>query len=279
MVKILNLEQELEICRLYTKDKLSSNEIRKLFNISVGTVIKTLERYNIKRVKNSPKNIKKSSYRKYNLNEDYFTMIDSNDKAYFLGLIIADGTISYGRTSILSIGLQEEDSYILEKLKKNLDFEGSIRLIKKSKSCRKDLKSISICSKKLVESLIKHGIIPNKTHFTYFPDIPEEFYSHFIRGVFDGDGSIVLDPRGRQNLTFSIAGTEVLISKIQEILIENCDLNKTKLATSKQTKDTFRVMNYSGNFICKRIYEYLYKNAESFLTRKKEKFESRLNKL
>lgn len=66
---------------------------------------------------------------KYNINKDYFRIIDSNEKPYFLGLMYADGYVSE-RSIVLS--LQEGDKLILEKFKKSIEYNGPIRFSNKN---------------------------------------------------------------------------------------------------------------------------------------------------
>lgn len=202
---------------------------------------------------------------------DCFENIDTEAKAYWLGFILADGCI-YKNQLIISI--QEEDGYLLEDLSKLLGVESiKLRLIKKINERYKNQLSLNISNSKLIADLAKYGIISNKSHKSYFPDIPEELYSHFIRGVFDGDGSISR-PKKAAYHTFNICGNNLLIEKIQEILIKNCKLNKTKLSIPKKEHANIKVVIYSGNRQCLKIKEFIYKNATIYMKRKKDKFDS-----
>ena len=135
-------------------------------------------------------NRKKISH-KYNFNEDYFETIDTEDKAYFLGFIIADGCVS-DRTN--SIKITQKEIYILLEFKKYIEFEGNIFTRKDGKiSC------ITVTSNKTKIDLEKLGINPNKTMVVKYPEIPESLQNHCMRGVFDGDGCISLRTDIRDN--------------------------------------------------------------------------------
>lgn len=216
---------------------------------------------------------KKLIYRKlYYCNDNYFETIDTKDKAYFLGLIVADGN---NYNSYLKIALKYHDLHILETFKKYINYTGYIKntpeKIIYDKFLRKSQNFISIRSNKLCEDLSKLGVAPNKTHKTYFPEIPEEFWSHFIRGVFDGDGCLSnYKEKNYIKYNFSIVGNKKLINRIQDILVEKCKLNKTKLITQKNSVSVC----YCGNKQLLKIKEYLYKDCNDlFLIRKKEKFD------
>jgi hypothetical protein len=61
---------------------------------------------------------------KHNCNEDYFEKIDSCEKAYWLGLLFADGYVrkrkqfngKHKQGGIVGISLKNGDEYLLEKL-------------------------------------------------------------------------------------------------------------------------------------------------------------------
>ena len=201
----------------------------------------------------------------------YFNEIDTEKKAYFLGFIVADGCNHRG----LSLLVERQDEYILQELLK--DMSSTIKLQRnRGQNGNKDTSRIKLQSKIISEVLCKWGIVPRKAHKTYFPPISEEFYSHFIRGLFDGDGSISIDKRSKQK-RFRIAGHSLLIERIQEILINKCQLNKTTLETIKKREQPTTVLHYVGNNQVRKIFEYLYNDATIYLTRKYEKFNKDAN--
>lgn len=214
----------------------------------------------------------KKKERKENLESrfdlNYFQSIDSRDKAYFLGLLIADGYINESR---VSISLQSEDKGILETFRKYTQCKKSLHFYKSNNCKHKDQYCLSLNSTKLITQLKPFGMFPNKTHYAYFPNIEEKYWSHFIRGVFDGDGCVHLD--NYKNISFNICGNIELISKIQDILMKECVLSKTKFATNKKVASNIVQIKYKGAKQVHRIFEYLYKDKEDlFLDRKFLKF-------
>lgn len=138
--------------------------------------------------------------KKYKIDEKYFEKINREDKAYFLGLIITDGNIdTKGKRFRMSISLHDKDKYILETFKKYLKTEKPlIKHLSKTKYYGKvKIKSslrwaLYITVVKMVKDLIKLGLYRNKTKTIGFPTnkiIPHNLMRHFIRGVFDGDGT------------------------------------------------------------------------------------------
>jgi intein/homing endonuclease len=194
----------------------------------------------------------------------YFNEIDTEKKAYFLGFIVADGCNYKG----LCIRIQTEDEYILQELLKDMKSTLKIDRFEPVKEHHKSTSRIRIKSKVISESLSKLGVVPRKSDKTYFPHIPENLYSHFIRGLFDGDGCISIDKKSKQK-RIQFTGHISLIERIQEILIKECSLNKTKIdiTISKSGKKSYTI-HYVGNNQIERITNYLYDEATIYLTRK-----------
>lgn len=189
----------------------------------------------------------------------YFDVIDTEEKAYWLGFIMADGCNNENR--ILRVTLNNRDRKHLEKLRKSLKSNAPIKME------RGNMCTLTVSSKILMQGLSKHGVIPNKTFATRMPDIPKHLVRHFIRGIFDGDGCITLS-KDLKRAAVDIAGTKELLEQIQAVLIEELCLTKTKII---QTKSIF-VLRYGGVNQPKKIGEWLYKNATIWLDRKHDKF-------
>lgn len=243
----------------------------------------------------------------YTKNENYFNVIDTEKKAYFLGLLYSDGTIASNRClnsgkiilrNQISIALKKEDKHILESFLKELNSNYKIYNIENQfkNSNWKNQVVITITSKQIKSDLIKLGCIPNKTIKLNFPTesiVPNEFLNHFIRGYFDGDGciwignrkeityndGILLKKRTRiiHNMKFHITGLYDFINSLQNVLINNINLSKTKLYHTKKN-DNIVTMEYSGKNNIRKFYEYIYKDSTIFLFRKKIIFEQILKR-
>lgn len=258
------------------KDKLNEEELIKFYKEG-NCQLKCIKRFkcstrNLKEIlkKNNiiPRN-KSIANRIYFCDDNYFEKIDSKDKAYFLGLLISDG---WNKNNGFGISLLEKDKYILESFKQYIKYTGNLLTYINKAIKQNRMYSLIVTSKKLSNDLSKLGCIPAKSHKTYFPDIPEEFHSHFIRGVFDGDGSVSLNKKN--TLIFNILGNFTLINEIQKIMIENCSLSKTKLKQYKKENKNMFYLTYAGNIQTKRIYNWLYQDCDDlYLKRKKEKFD------
>ena len=219
------------------------------------------------------------------INHDYFENIDSEHKAYWLGFIYADGSITkkaYEKGSYtyrLRMELMFEDKYILGQMA--LDLESDL----KPKEYYNDTSSfegynkpkhtayIMFSSKKMGEDLVKLGVVPNKTLILKsLPSIPDNLMKHFIRGYFDGDGSVYLTKDNTIKTAFY--GTHDFINSIQDFLIKELNLTKKKITDQKEANVSFVGMAKQES---EKLYHYMYDEATIFLNRKYEKYNKYFN--
>lgn len=123
-----------------------------------------------------------SSRRKYYLNEDFFCKWNSS-MAYVLGFWFADGYMRKEKSYRIVFAGKDKDIFI--KIREALCSNHPIRL-----SHRDNCYFISFCSRKLYEGLTKLGGLRRKSKIITFPKVPKKFLPDFIRGYFDGDGSV-----------------------------------------------------------------------------------------
>ena len=203
--------------------------------------------------------------RRYKLNENFFETIDSEEKAYFLGFLFADGYINE-KNNVVDLTIHHKDKEILNKFIICIYPEG-----RPLKTIRDNYLRLVINSSKFVADLVKHGCVQAKTFKLKFPIIPEKFQRDFIRGYFDGDGSICINKIGTLNL--SIVGTIDFLDGIKLILRENCNLNDTLYDDRHpERNNNIRALRFGGNIIINRIYHYMYDNSTIFLSRKRKIF-------
>lgn len=265
MRKFITTEQKQTIINLYEKGN-SAYKIAKELSIDNSSVYYQLKKYGIK------SKLPSEAGRKYSLNQNYFEKIDTEDKAYFLGLLASDGCIT--DTNKILIGLQEEDGYILELFKKYVDYEGVLFKIDRKNDKWKNQIRLQMRSIKMTSDLYKLNIIPRKSLILELPIIEEKMYPHFIRGYFDGDGCVKFN-KGVLHLRF--VGTFEFLNSIQNIFIKNCNVSEVKMYQAKKDKNTYE-LSYGGDKQCIRIYNYLYDNSSIFLNRKKEKISNHITK-
>lgn len=193
-------------------------------------------------------------------NEDFFDKIDTEQKAYFLGWIMADGSVSVtnGQYSLkLHIALKDKELIDI--------FLASIGSVNKTKARDGKYPSyyVSLTSVHMCKSLINLGVVPRKSGFEIFPDeIPLELKHHFIRGVFDGDG-IVSDASNRSGF---VGSKNMMVNILNELGEE-----QITIFNNKRSENIFYFLG--GKKFSNKLYNYLYQNATIWLSRKKESLE------
>lgn len=223
---------------------------------------------NILKTNDIPRKSTGNSYklRKYIFNESYFKVIDSEEKAYWLGFILADGHVS---DDGVIIALSEKDKSHLSKF---LNCVNSNSPIKERKSTNSVV--VNIYSKEMVGDLRNLGIMKNKSYNATFPEISEELEIPLIRGIFDGDGSISITKNTYRkginpNFAVSICGTPDIVFNVSEII--NDHLWKSRIK-SRNLTDTFQIYSWGGNVQSLRVLNLLYKNSTIHLDRKYQRY-------
>ena len=216
---------------------------------------------------------------KYKCNENTFST-DSENSFYIAGFIAADGCImSKGGSKILSIGLSNKDKHHLQKIKNFLGAENPIHDydVKTSKQNPKwkdtVISQLRISSTQIYSDLQRFNITERKTHTLTMPDWMKNhpLRHHFIRGYIDGDGSFyhsISKGKKVKQIFFSVRGTTAFLTSLRSMLESDLDLEeRTK---EIRINNGIGVLEYGGNRLCKKLAEYLYKDATIYLDRKKE---------
>lgn len=209
--------------------------------------------------------------RKYEIDEKYFDNIQTEEQAYFLGLLLADGHNNV-KDGIIAIDLQEGDIDILQKLTNLIQPEKPVKNYK-NKYAKLGRNRVVLSSRHMSNTLLKLGMVQNKSkNLLFVQNIPDNLIHHFIRGYFDGDGSVGVFGKV-QNVEFSIVSTKEFLLPLQQILVDNCNLTTTKLGKRHKDRDsnTYHI-KYTNRFSCLRIRNFLYKDATVFIQRKYDKF-------
>ncbi len=216
---------------------------------------------------------------KKSFNESFFEKIDTEAKAYWLGFLAADGSLTSNRNRI-TLGLAKKDRTYVVKFKKTiqliLPIQDRTRILKTKKGeVTTYLSRIRFDSKKMYSDLIDKGVTPRKS-LTLKPPIgvPGDLIKHWIRGYFDGDGSvhIYIDKRGGRNslkLRTSFIGTKEVLNFIN---------HQVGIDQSIRQADKSRawMIRTSGPTDGIKLYHYLYDEATIFMKRKKVRFEEYL---
>lgn len=201
-----------------------------------------------------------SRKRTIKMNTQKLSLIETEEDAYWLGFIMADGYVSEVHNH-LDISLKSTDAHHLQLLADYFESDAKVteRKVGKHTACR-----VTFCSKELVRSLVSHGCIQNKSLVLEFPSIKKELVHHFIRGYFDGDGSVSYNHEVRKSFNFHLIGTESFVTETRKWI----GLSETKLYKKGQAYD----LRYGGVGNAKKLYDYLYQDANIYLSRKHDVF-------
>lgn len=204
--------QHLEMLTLYSGG-LTVKAVAKRYEVNPRTVATILSKHGI-----TPR-----AHQLYEYRPDFFRNIDTPEKAYFLGLMLTDGTVERNERTA-KITLQDRDAYILERFAKEVfcgsrplgeDFSDHNRLGPR----RRKKFVLKLCCGPLVKDLIRLGCIPNKSLVLQFPARvlrDEKILWHFIRGLIDGDGCLHLK-RGSY-LEVSFVGSCRMVKALRLVL-------------------------------------------------------------
>ena len=147
--------------------------------------------------------------KKYSVNKDFFKYVNNAEVAYWLGYIAADGHVAKNNRLFQITSIDEEQIYkLIDSLKSN----HKVSIKEPREPSHKRIYTLGIYDRDFVKRLIEQGIINNKTYKLKYPyQINNENMKHYIRGYFDGDGSITTS---RRSIQFNLVGTYALISGV-----------------------------------------------------------------
>lgn len=210
--------------------------------------------------------------------EYFFDNINTEEKAYWLGFLFADGSIS-GPTRMykgkikayyrIEVSLKIEDKSHLEKLRNALNMEAEV---KESKTNFKDADRCRLGwnSKHMFETLVSYGCTPRKSLTLKFPNVSifsdKKLIKHFIRGYVDGDGCLSYCDKNHKRALLSILGTYDMLENIQHWLPLDYELS-----IYNKNNESVKQLTFQGKTAF-FIANYLYKNSSIRLDRKYDKY-------
>lgn len=252
-MRMINDKEEQEICKDYLSG-LSMTNIAKMRHCTQPRIKNILVKNDI------PLRVRKVNT---NLKEDYFTNIDTPNKAYFLGLIFTDGSVTEekDKQSQLRLELKASDVVLLEKYREELGITS--KLIYSKRGNTESFLS-TVRSDKIVKDLNKYGVVKNKTYLTnVLPKVSAILERDFLRGLIDGDGSIYPN----QNY-YRVNFTSHSKNICNDFLLL-CEKVSGMKITNKPTQNgkSYRV-TLTKKALVKKLITSCYKDAEMYLPRK-----------
>lgn len=248
---------------------MSTPKIGKLYGVNNKPIARVLDEFGISRSQ-------KDMVRKYKVDETFFDTIDTQDKAYCLGLMSADGSVNPSKCTI-SISLEDCDKDLLESVRMAIKSEKPLEFLDYSNkhdfgyNYKNQYRLLVFC-KHMCDSLQNNGIIQNKSLKLEFPSfISDDLKSHFVRGYFDGDGSMGyknVESYIKHNcpgLNVSIVSTHNFCIELQKYL-ESINMSCYVSDPIKKNNIT-SYLNIRGKS-CKDFLDWIYKDANIYLKRK-----------
>lgn len=211
--------------------------------------------------------------RKIKRNKKYIEDVFFNkteESAYWIGFIAADGSLSDKRHSV-EIEIQIGDINHLKKFSKFVTYEDNLKIgiRDKTKSCR-----VTLINQKTYDDIKNYNLMPNKSFKIRFLNIISNFNNddnlikHFIRGYFDGDGSVTYHDN-LTNLKVGFCGNKEFLLELQEYL--NKLLNIETVIYSKKGTD-IKSLSIRHKQDAIKFLNYIYKDSNIYLDRKYKKY-------
>lgn len=271
-------EEKLLMFKNYLLEGHNIKIAAKKSNINYKSTYSIIKRYNLTVINKGQKNLSISNY---------FDEVNTENKAYILGFFIADGYIEKS-TNRICFNNSIDDLEIFKIINKEICPDSKILYFNKRQGAefRKEQVSLRFTNKKLKETLEKrYGIFNNKTHnekyMFDFGLIPKELLHHFIRGYFDGDGSVSFSIKKNIFFNFSfVFNSEIFANQFAYIFNNQFNIKSVIYNHKGKTCNYYSLrFNYDRKRQekIKEIYNWLYKDATIYLNRKKIKFEQYIN--
>lgn len=223
------------------------------------------------------------------IRHNFFSNIKTELQAYLLGFFAADGNINEKRKT-LRIHLQKRDSEIVYLYKDVISPDSRTFIVKEHKTTGRNGKEITahesfgvdINSTIICNDLVKLGYGYNKSYsYLHLPNLELHLKLAFIRGYFDGDGSFTASLREEKNKSPRITMGLTIVSKKPTILTEIIDLMDSnynlKINLNYIKRDDLYRLTTSSKKVITQLYNILYKEANFYLSRKKDKIKHYVN--
>lgn len=202
---------------------------------------------------------------KHTYNTDFFECIDTEEKAYWLGFLYADGYVS--KRTTMELALAKVDEKHLEAFRDLIAPDASLEFREtKLKDKVYHFVRLTFTSKKIKEQLNRLNCLNNKSLTLQFNEnlLPDNLMRHFLRGYFDGDGSIY-------HSGWSLAGNAEFLKALQNYLLKHVP-GYTEVVVHKDKRSNVSSINKGTPRAALKFLHYIYQNATVYLERKYNKY-------
>lgn len=255
-------DEEIKKIKELYNEGMPSSELGKMYNMSGECMRRWLHIFGAELRHNI-----------YTCNEHYFDEIDNEEKAYYLGLLYADGYHNADKHTI-TITLQEEDVNVLESFNNAVENTRPVRFVDKKRENQswKNCYQFIVISRHMSSVLMQLGVAQAKSLILEFPYwMNKPLQRHFIRGFFDGDGHI---SKSKYKYNMSLISTENFLNPIREILENELNIETHMYVPNGIDKPT-RTLMVTKKDMNKIFFDWLYKDATIYIKRKYDVYKSK----
>lgn len=242
-----------------------SPRLAKEYGCSKFTVLVNLERLGV------PRRDPSSARREYACDHAFFDTVDTEAKAYWLGFIAADGSITEGG-NVLSITLGEQDADHLALFRDALGDPRPIRFYEPGRVCKDGRKMrlarYSVASREMAAGLAVYGVVPRKSQTVPWPALPGELLPHYLRGYIDGDGCFSVSSGKLRTIQFRLVGNEPFLQGCAAYL-ESQGIPRPRVFKHSENCNIYCLCCGGTNRV-RKVAELVYAGASVWLGRKRD---------
>lgn len=253
MIKIS--QDRIEAVIALHKSGLGMSKICKQLKIGKNTLRKIYVEYVLE----------KYTDRKYKIDESFLNYIDNEAKAYFLGWLWTDGSVS-GRDNCIAFQLQSNDKAVLELFSNWFYGQNLVKTYQRETFKNGDYVSLQLYSKRLKERVIELGCVPNKTFVIQYPEINNSLHRHFIRGVLEGDGHISKAYNCNISITI-VSASLIFLEQLKEVIKSNLNVN-----VEVYDRVSIKSLKVSGIADTNKFLNWVYQDSSCVLSRKYQRY-------
>lgn len=271
---------------LYYKQNKSLQDIAKEYNCTRQMVKLLMEKYGLKRRKRSNARVlaikrgKFARFEYHDIDEDFFAQW-TPEMAWVLGLLFTDGNIQTDRATHQRVSIASIDLDLLENVSRFLKTTRPIKKCIQSYDKTRHIYQLEFYREKMRDDLHNLGLIEKKSLIIQFPDVPAEYIRHFIRGCWDGDGTIYIDKEGKLNASYVTGSHEF----IKRLVLELAKVGITKkrqgypLHIHKEKRSRALTIKLNSRTNLETLFHFFYDSVDDtmFLRRKYDVFVKGLN--
>ena len=208
---------------------------------------------------------------RYTLNEHYFDKVDTERKAYWLGYLFADGFVGNEKFNNIVFSQKQSDGYIVKEFANDIEFTGKTRISKRPGGFENSGKSVVLnFSSEIMAKALGHLKMYTCKSMTIedLPPIKDDLMRHFVRGYFDGDGSVsrhlkYINKKGKSIYSrhCDMIGTQPFLEKIASLV-------SAESFFSDSHTPGMKYLNFNKIDSMTSLYHYMYDGATVYLKRK-----------